>query len=829
MKAASDVCLQALDAAFLMRREKYMQNTELLLKELTLEEKCALLSGAETFKTRGMPEHGIPQIWLSDGPHGLRKQAGESDHLGLNPSVPATCFPTASAVANSWDAALGEEIGAALGEEAAAQEVSVVLGPGLNMKRNPLCGRSFEYFSEDPYLAGKLAAGYIRGIQSKGVAACPKHFAVNSQETRRMASDSIVDERTLREIYLTGFEIAVKEGHPRSIMSSYNLVNGTYANENKHLLMEILRGEWGFDGAVITDWGGSNDHALGVKNGSTLEMPAPGGDSVRELLAAVESGKISESDIDARLLELLPLVFDTKAALDAAPREFDAAAHHALARRAAAESLVLLKNEGALLPLAAGTKVAVIGDFAKNPRYQGAGSSMVNSTQVDVLLDKLIDSELNVIGYQQGFDRHGKPDAALQKSACELATQADTVILCMGLDEIAESEGLDRSNLRLAQNQVDLLQAVAAVNPKIVVVLYSGSVVETPWLDNCQALLYAALGGQAGAGTVADALAGKVNPCGKLAETWPLAYADVPSAADFATRRKTVEYREGLYIGYRYFTTAEKAVRFPFGYGMSYTTFAYSDMAADEQGVSLTVTNTGSVAGTEIVQLYVAKKSSELFRPAKELKGFARVTLAPGEKQRITITLDDKAFRFWNVKANRWEIEGGEYELLVGASVEDIRLCEKISVHGTATVHPYEDRDLDCYYKGDVLNVSDADFEKLLGHPIPNGNTKIDRNLTLGELNHARSPLGWLVWLVLTILLDVSYKRGKPYLNILFQYNMPLRALAKMTNGAISMGMVDGIVMELQGFWILGLVRVIYEAIKNVVLNAQMEKRLRGA
>ena len=806
-----------------------MQNTELLLKKLTLEEKCALLSGAETFKTRGMPEHGIPQIWLSDGPHGLRKQAGESDHLGLNPSVPATCFPTASAVANSWDAALGEEIGAALGEEAAAQEVSVVLGPGLNMKRNPLCGRSFEYFSEDPYLAGKLAAGYIRGIQSKGVAACPKHFAVNSQETRRMASDSIVDERTLREIYLTGFEIAVKEGHPRSIMSSYNLVNGTYANENKHLLMEILRGEWGFDGAVITDWGGSNDHALGVKNGSTLEMPAPGGDSVRELLAAVESGKISESDIDARLSELLPLVFDTKAALDAAPREFDAAAHHALARRAAEESLVLLKNEDSLLPLAAGSKVAVIGDFAKNPRYQGAGSSMVNSTQVDVLLDKLIDSELNVIGYQQGFDRHGKPDAALQKSACELATQADTVILCMGLDEIAESEGLDRSNLRLAQNQVDLLQAVKAVNPKIVVVLYSGSVVETPWLDNCQALLYAALGGQAGAGAVANALTGKVNPCGKLAETWPLAYADIPSAADFATRRKTVEYREGLYIGYRYFTTAEKAVRFPFGYGMSYTTFAYSDMAADEQGVSLTVTNTGSVAGTEIVQLYVAKKSSELFRPVRELKGFARVTLAPGEKQRITITLDDKAFRFWNVKANRWEIEGGEYELLVGASVEDIRLCEKISVHGTATVHPYEDRDLDCYYKGNVLSVSDADFEKLLGHPIPNGKTKIDRNLTLGELNHARSPLGWLVWLVLTILLDVSYKRGKPDLNILFQYNMPLRALAKMTNGAISMGMVDGIVMELQGFWILGLVRVIYEAIKNVVLNAQMEKRLRGA
>ena len=803
--------------------------TQNIIKEITLEQKCALLSGAETFKTRALPQHGIPQIWLSDGPHGLRKQAGESDHLGLNPSAPATCFPTASAVANSWDTALGEEIGAALGEEAAAQEVSVLLGPGLNMKRNPLCGRSFEYFSEDPYLAGKLAAGYIRGIQSKGVAACPKHFAANSQETRRMASDSIVDERTLREIYLTGFEIAVKEGHPRSIMSAYNLINGEYANENKHLLVDILRKEWGFDGAVITDWGGSNDHALGVKYGSTLEMPAPGGDAVRELLAAVESGKISEADINARLFELLPLIFDTKAALDKAPREFDTAAHHALARRAAEESLVLLKNDGALLPLAAGTKVAIIGDFAKNPRYQGAGSSMVNSTQVDVRLDKLTDSELNVVGYQQGFDRHGKPDAALQKSACELAAQADTVILCMGLDEIAESEGLDRSTMKLAQNQVNLLQALAAVNPKIVVVLYCGSVVETPWLDKCQALLYAARGGQAGAGAVADALVGKVTPCGKLAETWPLSYADVPSAANFAGKKKTVEYREGLYIGYRYFDTVQKPVRFPFGYGLSYTTFEYSDMVANERGVSIAVKNTGTATGTEIVQLYVSKKDGQIFRPAKELKGFARVTLASGEKQRIAIMLDDKAFRFWNMKANRWEIEGGEYELLVGASVEDIRLKDTITVRGTATVHPYEDMDLDCYYKADVLNVSDTDFEKLLGHPIPDGKTKIDRNLTLGELNHARSPLGWLIWLVLTVLLDISYKRGKPDLNILFQYNMPLRALAKMTNGAISMGMVDGIVMELQGFWIIGLVRVIYEAIKNVILNTQMERRLRGA
>ena len=805
-----------------------MKNAEIIAK-LNLEQKCALLSGAGTFTTRGCPKAGVPSITLSDGPNGVRKQAGAADHLGLNPSVPATCFPTAATVACSWDPALGEKIGRAMGEEAAAQEVAVLLGPGLNTKRSPLCGRNFEYFSEDPYLSGKMAAAYVRGIQSEGIAACPKHFAVNSQELRRMASDSVLDERTLRELYLTGFEIVVKEAAPKTIMSSYNLVNGTYANENAHLLQDILRRDWGFSGAVVTDWGGSNDHALGVKNGSTLEMPAPGGDAVRELLAAVQSGKITEADVDARLDELLTLVLDTSAAVQKHSRSFDADAHHALARRAAAESAVLLKNDGGILPLAAGARVAVIGDFAETPRYQGAGSSAVNSIKVDTLLDCLAQSGLQCAGFAAGFDRQGRPDAAKKAQAVALAQKADTVLLCLGLDEIKESEGLDRVDMKLADNQIELLQAVEQANPNTVVVLNAGASLETPWLAHCRALVYGALGGQAGAGAIMDVLTGRVNPSGKLAETLPLTYEDTPAARYFPGKQQNVEYREGLYIGYRYFTTAEKAVRFPFGYGMSYTTFAYSDMAADEQGVSLTVTNTGSVAGTEIVQLYVAKKNSELFRPAKELKGFARVTLAPGEKQRITIMLDDKAFRFWNVKANRWEIEGGEYELLVGASVEDIRLCEKISVHGTATVHPYEDVDLDCYYKGDVLSVSDADFEKLLGHPIPNGKTKIDRNLTLGELNHARSPLGWLVWLVLTILLDVSYKRGKPDLNILFQYNMPLRALAKMTNGAISMGMVDGIVMELQGFWILGLVRVIYEAIKNVVLNAQMEKRLRGA
>lgn len=801
-------------------------NIQALISELTLEEKCALLSGAETFKTRSMKKHGIPQIWLADGPHGVRKQAGESDHLGLNPSVPATCFPTASAIANSWDTELGEEIGTAVGKEAAAQGVSILLGPGLNIKRNPLCGRNFEYFSEDPFLSGKMAAGYIRGIQSNGIAACPKHFAVNNQETRRMASDSVVDERTLREIYLTGFEIAVKEGKPRSIMSAYNLINGEYTNENKHLLMDVLRDEWKFGGAVITDWGGSNDHALGVKYGSTLEMPAPGGDSVRELIAAVKNGKIEEADVNARLSELLPLIFDTKAALESAPKSFDAEVHHALARRAAAESLVLLKNEDAILPLAPNTTVAVIGDFAETPRYQGAGSSMVNSTAVDTLLEKLNDSNLSIAGYAKGFDRNGKADKALLNDACELAQNAQIVLLCLGLDEIQESEGLDRKQMKLAENQIHVLENIARVNQNIVVVLHSGGVVETPWLSRCKALLYAALAGQAGAGAVVDALTGKVNPCGKLAETWPIHYQDVPSASHFAGNTKNVEYREGPYVGYRYFETAKVPVQFSFGYGLSYTRFAYSDLIADEHGASLCIENVGPVAGSEIVQLYISKADGAIFRPIKELKGFPKVNLQPGEKKRIVIELDDKAFRFWNILSNKWEVEGGNYDVLIGSSVQDICLKKEIHIKGTATVYPYENGNIDCYRVADVLHVPDAAFEALLGKPIPENKTIIDRNLTLGELNHARSPLGWLVWLILTILLEASYKRGKPDLNVLFQYNMPLRALAKMTGGVISMGMVDGIVMELQGFWIVGIIRVLYEFIKNAVLNAQMERRL---
>ena len=804
-----------------------MKHTDIITK-LNLEQKCALLSGDTVFTTRGYKNAGVPSITLSDGPNGVRKQAGAADHLGLNPSVPATCFPTAATVACSWDPALGEEIGRAMGEEAAAQEVAVLLGPGLNTKRSPLCGRNFEYFSEDPYLSGKMAAAYVRGIQSEGISACPKHFAVNSQELRRMASDSVVDERTLRELYLTGFEIVVKEAHPKTIMSSYNLVNGTYANENAHLLQDILRRDWGFDGAVVTDWGGSNDHALGVKNGSTLEMPAPGGDAVRELLKAVETGKISESDVDARLDELLTLVLDTHVAVENHSRSFDADAHHALARRAAAESAVLLKNDGDLLPLAAGASVAVIGDFAETPRYQGAGSSAVNSIKVDTFLDCLKDSGLHSVGFAAGFDRQGKPDDAKKAEAVALAKKADTVLLCLGLDEIKESEGLDRADMKLADNQIELLQAVREANPNTVVIVNAGASLETPWLAHCKALVYGTLGGQAGAGAMVDVLTGKINPGGKLAETWANAYADTPARDHFAGPGRTVQYREGLFVGYRYYQTAGVPVAFPFGHGLSYTQFVYSDLHADAHSATLTVTNTGDRAGAEIVQLYVAKPNAEIFRPAQELKAFAKVQLAAGESKTVTLTLDDKAFRYWNTRTDSWEVEGGTYELRVGASSADIRLTAAVEVIGTDALNPYAGKALPHYQSGKVQTVPDAEWETLLGRPIPDDRVKIDRNMTLGELNHGRSPLGWLVWAVMTALLNASYKKGKPDLNVLFQYNMPLRALAKMTNGAISMGMVDGIVMEVQGFWVIGLVRVILEAVKNVILNAQLENRLRN-
>ena len=797
-----------------------------IIAKLSLEQKCALLSGKNTWQTQDYPKQGVPAIWLSDGPNGLRKQAGAADHLGLNPSEPATCFPTAATMANSWDPALGEEVGRALGEETAAYRVNVLLGPGLNVKRSPLCGRSFEYFSEDPYLSGKMAAAYVRGIQENGIAACPKHFAVNSQELRRMASDSILDERTLRELYLTAFEIVVKEAKPKSIMSSYNKVNGVYVNENRHLLVDILRKEWGFDGAVVTDWGGSNDHVEGVKNGSTLEMPSPGLGGARKLLKAVAEGSLTEQEIDLRVDELLELVLSTTAAMEKAPRSFDEKAHHELAQRAAAESIVLLKNEGGILPLKHGKKVALIGDFALTPRYQGAGSSMVNPTRVDSLKDAMEAAELEMIGYCAGYERSGKPNKAYLDEAVSQAKMADVVILCIGLDESSESEGLDRTHICIPAVQKEVLNAVTAVNPNVVAVVSAGSVIETDWAAKCKAVVHGYLGGQAGAGAMMEVLTGWQNPCGKLAETIPLRYEDTPAARYFPGRKQNAEYREGLYVGYRYYETANKAVRYPFGYGLSYTTFAYSDLKVNAEKVTFTLTNTGSVAGAEIAQLYVAKPDAAVFRPAKELKGFAKVFLKAGESKTVTIPLDDKTFRYWNVATDRWEVEGGSYQLLVGANVQDIRLTAEIALPGTGAPDPYAGKALSDYRTGNIQNIPDVEFEALLGCPLPKETTAIDRTMTLGELHHSRSPLCWLIAGVLTLLLRSGEKRGKPNLNILFQYNMPLRGLAQMTGGIIGEETVDGLVLEAKGFWVIGILRALVGLLQNYVANSRYQAKL---
>ena len=797
-----------------------------ILQKLSLEQKCALLSGKNTWQTQDYPKQGVPAIWLSDGPNGLRKQAGAADHLGLNPSVPATCFPTAATMANSWDPELGEEVGRALGEETAANRVNVLLGPGLNVKRSPLCGRSFEYFSEDPYLSGKMAAAYVRGIQENGIAACPKHFAVNSQELRRMASNSVLDERTLRELYLTAFEIVVKEAHPKSIMSAYNKVNDTYANENHHLLVDILRKEWGFDGAVVTDWGGSNDHVEGVKNGSTLEMPSPGLGGARKLLKAVAEGSLTEQEIDLRVDELLELVLSTTAALEKEPRSFDEKAHHELAQRAAAESIVLLKNEGGILPLKHGKKVTLIGDFALTPRYQGAGSSMVNPTRVDSLKDAMEAAELDMVGYCAGYERSGKPNKAYLEEAVSQAKMADVVILCIGLDESSESEGLDRTHIGIPAVQKQLLDAVTAANPNVVAVVSAGSVIETDWVEQCKAVVHGYLGGQAGASAMLEVLTGWQNPCGKLAETIPLRYEDTPAARYFPGKKQNAEYREGLYVGYRYYETANKAVRYPFGYGLSYTTFAYSDLKVNADKVTFTITNTGSVAGAEIAQLYVAKPDATVFRPAKELKGFTKVFLKAGESKTVTIPLDDKTFRYWNVTTDSWEVEGGSYQLLVGANVQDIRLTVEITLPGTGAPDPYAGKDLAHYHTAHVQEVPDAEFEALLGRPLPEEITAIDRTMTLGELHHSRSPLCWLIAGVLTLLLRSGEKRGKPNLNVLFQYNMPLRGLAQMTNGMIGDEFVDGLVLEAKGFWVIGILRALVGLLQNYVANSRYQAKL---
>lgn len=781
---------------------KTKKEIEIIVKSLTLDEKCYLLSGKDFWSTYSVEKKGIPSIRLSDGPHGVRRQEGAGDQLGLNGSLPATCFPTAATVANSWDPELGEEIGRCLGEEAAVQDVNVLLGPGLNIKRSPLCGRNFEYFSEDPYLAGKMAAGYIRGIQETGIAACPKHFAANNTELRRQASDSVVDERTLREIYLTGFEIAVKEGKPKSIMSAYNQINGVYANEDGKLLGDILRKEWGFDGFVVSDWGGGNDFVEGVRAGSHLEMPTTSGDSPEQLIRAVKDGSIEENVVDQRVEELLNVVFSTREASDRYQgKSFDADAHHRMAMKASEESTVLLKNEKNILPLPAGARVAVIGEFAGNARYQGAGSSVVNCTRLDHTMDVIGDFDFQVAGYEPGYPRVGPGDAAMRERAVKLAKQADYVLLYLGLDEISESEGLDRKHIELPESQTELLEAVSEVNPNVIVVLSAGSVVVMPWLSRCKALVHGYLCGQAGASAVLKVIAGQVNPSGKLAESYPLSYEDVPSAPYFPAKERTVEYREGLYVGYRYYETAGVPALFPFGYGLSYTTFAYSDLRVDRKQAEFTVTNTGKMDGAEIAQLYVHAKAPRVCRPDRELKGFQKVFLKAGESRSVVIRLDDKAFRYFNRVTGRFEIDGGEYEIFIGASAADIRLRGTVAVEGTGAPLPEKLEKLPSYVSGQIRQVTDEEFVALLGHSIPDGHWSgtLRMNDAICQLFYAKSRKARLVYRVLTAMLDKSIAKGKPDLNLIFIYNMPFRAIGKMAGGMCSQEMCEGIVTMVNG------------------------------
>lgn len=783
-----------------------------IIEKLSIEEKAALMSGRDFWSTTEYAEKGVPSIFLADGPHGIRKQAAASDHLGLNASIPATCFPTAATMANAWNEELGERMGELLGEEAAAQGVNVLLGPGLNIKRNPLCGRNFEYFSEDPYLAGKMAAAYVRGIQSKGVSACLKHFAANNQEERRMVIDSVVDERTLREIYLTGFEIAVEEGKPKAVMSSYNKLNGVHANENAHLMREILRGEWGYDGVVVTDWAGCNDRVEGVRVGNELEMPACKYGNA-DIVKAVKEGRLSEAEVDECLDRLLALILETDKAVQESVKEFDEEAHHAFAEKCAEESIVLLKNENGVLPLKGTTKICVIGDFAENPRYQGAGSSVVNPTRLDSFTDCIKDERINYVGYAKGYDRYGKEMEKLAQSALTLAKLAETVVFFAGLDEVSEAEGIDRRDMKLPQNQTNLLERLYALNKKVVVVLSCGSAVELDAAEKADAILHACLGGQAGARAVLNVLTGKVNPSGKLSESYPLRYEDCPSARYFPGKAATAEYREGPFVGYRYYATAQVPVRYPFGYGLSYTTFAYSEIEVNEKGASFTLTNAGDRDGAEIAQLYIGKKDGEIFRPARELKGFKKVFLKAGESKRIEIPFDKRTFRYYDVKTEKWEIEGGRYEVTIGASSLELRLCKEIERKGTTDACPYDKAKLPSYYTGNVSDVGDGEFETLLGRALPDAGYKfykknrmtIDENCTVADLRYSKRWIGrlfsWGVRFAHKFLWGIG-KRSKANTVMMGVYHQPVRGLAKF--GGMSRRQMEGMLMMFNGHFFKG-------------------------
>ncbi|TXR56083.1 glycoside hydrolase family 3 C-terminal domain-containing protein [Quadrisphaera setariae] len=685
-----------------------------VLASLTLEEKASLLDGSDFWHTQGLPERGVPAVMVTDGPHGLRKQPTDGDHLGLGGSVPATCFPPAAGLASSWDVDLLQRVGTALGEECRAEGVAVLLGPGVNMKRTPLCGRNFEYFSEDPLLAGDLAAALVRGVQGQGVGTSLKHFAANNQETHRMSVSAEVDERTLREVYLTAFERVVRDAQPWTVMCSYNRINGVYASQDPWLLTQVLRDEWGFTGLVVSDWGAVDDRPTGVAAGLDLEMPSSSGASTAKVLAAVREGRLSEDDVDRAARRVLALVAKSQPGL-ADPRSYDAAAHHALAREAAQRSAVLLKNDpvpspagtsARLLPLdaAAAGVVAVVGEMARTPRYQGAGSSQVVPTQLDDALTALRGglggaSEVRfAAGYPlEGSDSADAASDALTGEAVEAARGADVVLVFLGLPGSYESEGFDREHLDLPAEQLSLLEAVLAVNERVVVVLSNGSAVRLhPWADRVPALLEGWLLGQAGGSAVADLLLGVVSPSGKLAETLPLHLEDTPAFTGFPGEGGVVRYGEGVFIGYRWYDTRRAPVAFPFGHGLTYTTFGYADLSVEVTGsgadaglrVALTVTNTGDRAAAEVVQVYVSDPQAEVARPDSELKAFARVELEPGQSRTVSFELDARALSYWSPVQRRWVVEGGAFEVRVGSSSRDVRLRETVHVTGEDLTPP---------------------------------------------------------------------------------------------------------------------------------------------
>ncbi|WP_339258786.1 glycoside hydrolase family 3 C-terminal domain-containing protein [Paenibacillus sp. FSL R5-0713] len=674
------------------------RNIKELVQRMTLEEKAGMCSGLDFWHLKGVERLGIPSIMVTDGPHGLRKQDGSTDHLGLTSSVPATCFPSAAGLASSWDKDLARQVGVALGEECQAEDVAVLLGPGVNIKRSPLGGRNFEYFSEDPLLSTQMATGHIQGVQSQGVGTSLKHFAVNNQEERRMSIDAVVDERTLREIYLASFEGAVKDGQPWTVMCSYNKVNGTYAGENKWLLTDILKDEWGHEGLVVSDWGAVNERADALAAGLELEMPTSGGIGERKVIDAVESGQLPLDKLDRAVERLLTLIFNAvEQKQEGATYNKDE--HHQLARKVAAESMVLLKNEEGLLPLGREGEVALIGAFARKPRFQGGGSSHINPTKVDDIVEEMtrVAGEGVTFSYAPGYRIEADDvDETLMHEAVQAAQSADTAVVFVGLPDRYESEGYDRSHLRLPDNHIRLIEEIAKVQSRVVVVLSNGSPVEMPWLPKVQAVLEAYLGGQAVGGAIADLLYGEVNPSGKLAETFPAKLSHNPSYLNFPGEGDRVDYREGIFVGYRYYDKKELEPLFPFGYGLSYTTFEYADLKVDrteltdqdEVNVQVRVTNTGDRAGKEIVQLYVSDVESTVIRPVKELKAFAKVALEPGESKVVSFTLNKRSFAYYNVDMKDWHVETGEFEIQVGSSSRDIHVQTRVNVESTATFLP---------------------------------------------------------------------------------------------------------------------------------------------